>query len=659
MGENQVLRQLLPLLHTLCGPSSGAAKSVLEWINDHRGHFWPDLQRTKKFGPKSWNVLPRLAAELADDEVRPTLLGSAEAVARLLGLDPFDARLLVTATALQRLRRVSALRLRLVNADLDVPSIIGLLAGADPATAAGQVRRSLPISLGLLEIEVSRSNQLDLDTSWRFDRLLDRGLDDEDHLTQALAGTRQQPNLPPDAFGAHREAFGFLRRLLAGSLAGQENGVNLLIHGPPGTGKTEFARTLAAAAGAKLYAVGEVDEDGEEPTRFDRLHALKRAHRLLARRGDCVLLFDELEDLFAPTTSDGGRSRAGSKLFVNRLLEANPVPTLWTSNSLEDVDPAHMRRMSYVLEMKHPSPRDRARIVSRIAGECAMPHAATELASLVEADAATGSVARVAIRSARLAGGEADDVPMVARSLLAGLRGGREIAPCSRREKLDLDLFESEPAIPDLVARLTAPGAPVDFSLLLSGPPGTGKTALAAHVADRLDRPLLVKRTSDLLSKWVGDTEANIAAAFSQARESDAILLFDEADSLLLDRAEARHSWERTQVNELLTWMDEHPLPFIAATNHPQRLDPAAMRRFVFKLALDALGPDRAAWAWRRFFPGEPPAALANLSGLTPGDFAVVARQLRYAPDTGAAEIVGLLEAETRAKPAQSCRIGF
>jgi SpoVK/Ycf46/Vps4 family AAA+-type ATPase len=105
--------------------------------------------------------------------------------------------------------------------------------------------------------------------------------------------------------------------------------------------------------------------------------------------------------------------------------------------------------------------------------------------------------------------------------------------------------------------------------------------------------------------------------------------------------------------------MDEHPLPFIAATNHPHRLDPAAMRRFVFKLSLDALAPERSALAWTRFFAPDPPPALARIAGLTPGDFAVVARQLRFAPTTEPAMILRLLEAEVRAKPVAGVRIGF
>lgn len=168
-----------------------------------------------------------------------------------------------------------------------------------------------------------------------------------------------------------------------------------------------------------------------------------------------------------------------------------------------------------------------------------------------------------------------------------------------------------------------------------------------------------MKRASDLLSKWVGGTEAKIADAFAEAREDGAVLLFDEADSLLLDRDDAQRSWEITQVNELLTWMDAHPLPFVAATNYARRLDPAALRRFVFKIELGPMSEAVAKRAFQRFFGLPAPAALHEVAGLTAGDFAVVKRQLRHRPTAGVADIAALLAAEMRAKPERPSRICF
>lgn len=326
---------------------------------------------------------------------------------------------------------------------------------------------------------------------------------------------------------------------------------------------------------------------------------------------------------------------------------------IWTSNAVGNIDNAILRRMSFVLKLDLPSRKAALRMLDRIAAdEGVVP--GNGFGRLLDLAPESATVLRIAARAGRLAG-EPDGI-RPAKALVKALRGG-EMPPEAPAE-IDLDLFESDRPLEPLLASLAESGAG-DVSMLLTGPPGTGKTALAHHIARALDRPLVVKRTSDILSKWVGETEAQIADAFAEARRRGGVLLFDEADSLLFDRSTARKSWEVGQVNELLTWLDRHPLPVIAATNHPGRLDAAALRRFVFKLALRPLGAQRTAVAFERFFGMGAPAELAELTNLTPGDFAVVARQLHHAPAAGAADLVSRLRAEADAKPESSARIGF
>ena len=74
-------------------------------------------------------------------------------------------------------------------------------------------------------------------------------------------------------------------------------------------------------------------------------------------------------------------------------------------------------------------------------------------------------------------------------------------------------------------------------------PAGTGKSELARHIADALEKPLLVKRASDLLDKYVGETEQHIAEMFSDARQREVVLVQDEADSFLHEQCSARQSW--------------------------------------------------------------------------------------------------------------------
>ena len=130
--------------------------------------------------------------------------------------------------------------------------------------------------------------------------------------------------------------------------------------------------------------------------------------------------------------------------------------------------------------------------------------------------------------------------------------------------------------------------------VLLFGPPGCGKTAFAHHLAKTSDRPLMVKRASDIISMGLGETETNLRNMFDEASRDDAILLLDEADSFLQDRRHAERSWELTQVNELLTQMENFNGVFVCATNFMEHLDQAAMRRFSFKLKFDYLKPDQS-----------------------------------------------------------------
>lgn len=649
MDELSIVRSMLLRIGRGVPATSLLARSLTEWATTHADWLGVPCEM-------SWDALLAHVATDRPAGTTPHVLQRTGVLAEMLALAPFDRTLLALVVACERMSRVGAVAAIAADNGHDLPALLGTLAGADAQDAGRCVRRSAVVQLDLATFQSRYRGAVEVELRWTLNRLLDQPVEDAAAMLTVLVGTRQVARLHLADF-AHVPDADFLVRLLKGAIETQAAGVNILIHGPPGTGKTELARTVASTAGVPLHAVAEADVDGEEPTRWDRVCALRLAQRILVQRPGVALLFDEMEDLIGNAERSSGdhfSRREGSKVFINRMLETNVAPMIWTTNAIDNVDPAILRRMSFVLRLPMPSPIAARRMMARVAAEEGVAVDAG-LQGLLDRAPETATVLRVAARSARLAG-DGDGGARAAGSLVRALRG-RAVSP-GHTTDLDLSLFESDPPIGPLVERLARAGCG-DVSMLMSGPPGTGKTAFAHHLAQALDRPLVTKRASDLLSRWVGGTEANIADAFAEARERECVLLFDEADSILFDRTTAQHSWEVGQVNEMLTWLDHHPLPVIAATNYGHRLDPAALRRFVFKLDLLPLGRTRAALAFERFFEMPAPPELAEVRNLTPGDFSVVARQLRFGGPMTAAQIVERLAQEAAAKPGGGGRMGF
>lgn len=468
-----------------------------------------------------------------------------------------------------------------------------------------------------------------------------------------------------------------LVQYLRAVLARPRPGVNVLLYGPPGTGKTELTRAAAAAVGATLHEVSPGNRHGEGDT-TPRLARWALAGELLSKTPGALLVLDEAEDVFRAGLEvrrggflDRGSERRQNKAALNTMLEASPVPTFWITNSLAGLDPAYARRFDMVLEIPVPPPDVRRRIAARaleglVSGELLDRIAAAEGAAPAVVTRAAEALRRLELQTEKAR----DDA---AASLIngtlrvQGLRGLPKSA-ATLPAVYDAAFVNADADLGTVRDGLARAGR---GRLCLYGPPGTGKSACVRWLARELGRPLVLKRASDLLDRYVGGTEENIAGAFCEAEEAGAVLLIDEADSFLLDRSGNSHSWETTAVNEMLTQIEAFDGIFCATTNLVETLDRAALRRFDLKVKFDYLAPAQAQALARRHLealglpaPSDPDGfarRIGRLERLTPGDFDAVLRCSLMKPVRTAEELISRLEEECALKTAgrSARRIGF
>ena len=584
--------------------------------------------------------LRAVARQLAAKSAAPTQLDSVFAwVGELFGLDSAEVTIL---TVFARWGKFECWRELVRRAPIScsnlTPSAVAQLSGLAGNTVERKLVPGAPLFSSRL-LHDDRDGEYSLSPLLR--RLIRVHAETRDEMLRWLMPEPEHGGLLWDDF----EHLDPLRSIALKVLSSKEP-VSILLFGEPGTGKTEFARTLATEAGSGAIFAGLSDDFGNEPDRSERLDHLMILRAMCRHHRDRVIVVDEADDVLIMSERKGS-----SKQWINRLVEAPQVSTIWIVNQRSRLDPAVLRRMTLAIGFDRPRLAVRERVAKRSADAALVALSNTELRDIACLKAPPAVVA-AGLKAAHLANGGADVAKTAIHSVMRVL--GQSCAPEAPGNSVyDPKLSRADTDLSRLAERLVA--APDrGWSLLLSGPSGTGKSAFARHLAEVMGLEIEERRCSDLMSPYVGETEQNIAEAFARAAERGALLLIDEVDSFLYRREAGQRSWEVSQVNEMLVQLEHLRTPFVATTNLADNLDPATQRRFTIRAVFNAMTPAQASQLFKARFGLDWPVEWPVHQRQTPGDFAVVAHRAKLLAERDPAVLVSWLRGEIEARGDQA-----
>ncbi|MCA9516941.1 MAG: ATP-binding protein, partial [Myxococcales bacterium] len=406
-------------------------------------------------------------------------------------------------------------------------------------------------------------------------------------------------------------------------------GVSMLFSGPPGSGKTLTARAVAHQLGRRLLLVDTARLSGADRGFQQNLENLLREARLQ----NAVLFFDECEGLFAAQNRMGGGGQLSALL---QALEQFEGVVILATNLPQLLDPALDRRILYRVVFQIPSPSMREAIwevhmppdlpraddvdLHYIAKRFEFTGGYVKNAVLLAAGAAAG---RAAMGEGPAAVTQKDLIDSCYSQLRHRLNelADRDVADLRLEDLILPDDIKQQ--VREIIEAVSAQGTVFrewgfakkfnkgrGLSALFDGEPGTGKTLAAEVIAAELALGLYRVNVANVVSKYIGETEKNLTRIFAEARGTQSILLFDEADSLFAKRVEVKGSNDRfanMETNVLLQLIERYDGLVILTTNLKTSIDNAFERRLSFKINFPFPEWETRATIWEHLLPDTAP----------------------------------------------------
>lgn len=488
-----------------------------------------------------------------------------------------------------------------------------------------------------------------------------------------LADAWAQDDLPADDLWANEQAL--LERLqrLSVSAAAADERLAFYLQGPAGVGKQSMAAALARALGKRLLVV-----DGDQLLNAEEL-AFASAVTLISREAflqDALIFWQDFDRLI-----DEERRAWRERLFAE--LEAYSSPIMLAGNITWEPPDANRRQLFVRIELPRQSFRAR-RSYWQLFLNGSIP-----MDSDIDLDALAGKfrftagqirgAANTAGNLARWRDPDRGQVTMADLYAASRLQSNRKLGELAR--KITPHYVWDDIVLPadkvrvlrEICSQLEHRARVYDewgfgrklalgkgLNVLFAGPSGTGKTMAADIMAGHLGLDLYKIDLSNVVSKYIGETEKNLARIFAEAETSNAILFFDEADALFGKRSEVRDSHDRyanIEISYLLQRMEEYDGMVILATNLQKNMDDAFVRRMHFTVEFPFPGVRDRRRIWAQIWPEETPRSptldldfAARKFEVTGGNIRNIALAAAFlaAEDDGMVEMKHLIHATRR-----------
>ncbi len=472
---------------------------------------------------------------------------------------------------------------------------------------------------------------------------------EEADVISTILGKPTTAALDVSDFEHHTKQIKHVCEVIKAAVANGDTGVNILLYGPAGGGKTEMAKAIAEALGLTMYAVGETEPDnpkkGEKnkSTAQKRLAQLHRSHLLLEGNKKAIVMFDEAEDLLIKGNDSTKAADTESKIATNRTAETNPVVTIYIGNDVAQKFHSSLnQRFTYSIYVDYPPAMIRRNIWNRQLQANGVTLPEEDIRMLARKYSPAPRMIAKAANVARLTNG---GVKAIEENLRADsqLLAGRSDAIVNHETagKVYQPSFLDATSLKTVESLIARGRARKPFALIVEGAEGAGVTSTMQYIGEEMVRGVAEVDVADLIapSPMGPSPEDKIMGVFNQAADKGLFVVFDNIEQLALSPVDNWKKWDTPLTKIFMDCARDHKLPFAVVTNKSGVLPDKFRFEFSHGLQLGTLDETRAAAAFEYYFDRKAPAALAEIKNAYVGDFEKVAalmERIEHAEDDDA-----------------------